>query len=180
MWRKDEPQSPSLPAQTKKAPVATISQTPRSTPTEATTFPPGSSVEGRLTQSLVIEGEITGQGDLLIDGEVRGKVRLLGGKLSIGPDGRVTADIEAREVVVRGEVRGNVNGYDRVQIAATGKVIGEISTKSISIEDGAEVHGLRVNLGKEERRPAGSIGADSKPDNKVQVPPAERVSQVHV
>ena len=82
--------------------------------------------------------------------------------------------------MVRGEVRGNVNGYDRVQITATGKVIGEISTKSISIEDGAEVHGLRVNLGKEERRPAGSIGADSKPDNKVQVPPAGRVSQVHV
>jgi cytoskeletal protein CcmA (bactofilin family) len=178
MWRKDEPQAPSLPAQTKATPVSTDSQIPRSDPNEPTAFAPSSPAEGRLTQSLVIEGEITGQGNLLIDGEVRGKIRLHGGKLSIGPGGRVTADIEAREVVVRGEVKGDVNGYDRVQIGTTGKVMGEISTKSISIEDGAEVHGLRVNLGKEDRRTTGSGEADSRRDNKAQVPPAEKVSQV--
>jgi len=178
MRRKDEPQAPSLPAQTKATPVSTVSQIPRSGQTEPTTLAPSSSAEGRLTQSLVIEGEITGHGDLLIDGEVRGKIRLLGGKLSIGPGGRVTADIEAREVVVRGEIKGDVNGYDRVQIGTTGRVMGEISTKSISIEDGAQVHGLRVNLGKEERRPADSGEADSKRDNKVS--PAEKASQVHV
>ena len=180
MWRKDEPQAPSLPAQAEATLVRTVSQIPRSDQTEPTTFAPSSSAGGRLTQSLVIEGEITGQGDLLIDGEVRGTIRLHGGKLSIGPGGRVTADIEAQEVVVRGEVKGDVNGYDRVQIGTTGRVMGEISTKSISIEDGAQVHGLRVNLGKKERLPAGSREADSKRDNKAQVPPAEKASQVRV
>jgi len=126
-----------------------------------------------------IKGEITGQDDLVIDGEVHGKIRLHGGKLTIGPDGRVTAEIEAREVVVRGEVRGNIKGQDRVQIAATGRATGEISTRLISIEDGAEVH-AQVNLEKEERpRPAGSAGADAKPDNKVQAPLSEEVSRVH-
>lgn len=180
MWRNDEPQAPSLPAQTKSTSVTTVSQTPPVDPTKSTTLPPSSSQTGCLTRLLIIEGEITGQDDLVIDGEVHGKVRLHGGKLTIGPEGRVTADIEAPEVVVRGEVRGNVKGNDRVRIAATGKVTGEISTKSISIEEGAEVHGLRVNLEKEERpRPAGAVGADSKPDSKVQVPPAEQVSRVH-
>ena len=180
MWRMDEPQAPSLPAQTKSTSVTTVSQTPPLDQTKSTTLPLSSPQTGCLTRLLIVKGEISGRVDLLIDGEVHGKIRIDGGKLTIGPDGRVTAEIEAREVVVRGEVRGNIKGHDRVQIAATGKVMGEISTKSISIEEGAEVHGLRVNLEKEERpRPAGSMGADSKPDSKVQVPPSEEVSRVH-
>ncbi len=123
--------------------------------------------------------EITGREDLFIDGEVHGKIRLHGGKLTIGPESRVTAEIEAQEVVVRGEVKGNIRGHNRVRIAATGRVIGPISTPLISIEEGAEVHGLRVNLEKEERpRPADA--ADSRPDKKVQVPVAQGVSRVHV
>jgi cytoskeletal protein CcmA (bactofilin family) len=179
MWRKDEPQAPSLPAQTKSTPVTTVSQTPPVDHTKPTTLPLSSSQTGCLTRLLIIKGEITGQDDLVIDGEVHGKIRLHGGKLTIGPDGRVTAEIEAPEVVVRGEVRGNIKGHDRVQIAATGRAFGEVSARLISIEDGAEVH-LRVNLEKEERpRPAGSMGADSQPDSKVQVPLAEEVSRVH-
>lgn len=180
MWRKDEPQAPSLPAQTKSTSVTAVSKTPPLDQTKPTTLPPSSPQEGRLTRLLSIKGEITGQDELLIDGEVHGKIRLHGGKLTIGPDGRVTADIEAREVVVRGEVTGNIKGHDRVQIAATGRARGEISTRLISIEEGAEVH-VRVNLEKTEQlSPAVAIGADSKPDSKVQVPLVEAVSQVHV
>jgi cytoskeletal protein CcmA (bactofilin family) len=81
---------------------------------------------------------------------------------------------------VRGEVKGNIKGRDRVQIAATGKVGGEITTKSIAIEEGAEVHGLRVNLEREEwPRPAPNTGTESRSESKVQVPPTEKVSQVH-
>jgi cytoskeletal protein CcmA (bactofilin family) len=178
MWRKDEPQAPSLPAQTKPIPVTAASQTPPLDPTKSSTLPLSATKEGRLTRLLRVEGDITGQDELLIDGEVHGKICLQGGKLTIGPDGRVTAEIEAREVVVRGEVKGNIKGHDRVQIAATGKATGEISTRLICIEEGAEVH-VRVNLEKAERpRPAAAIEADSRPDN-VQVPPAEAVSQVH-
>ena len=181
MWRKDEPQAPSQRAQTKP----TASNNPQTLPpdqsTSATTSPMNSAQPGCLTRLLVVKGEITGQDDLVIDGEVHGKIRLAGGKLTIGPDGRVTADIEAPEVIVRGEVKGNIKGRDRVQIAATGKVAGEINTKSIAIEEGAQVHGLRVNLEREERpRPAGVTGSESRAESKVQVPPTEKVSQVHV
>ena len=169
MWRKDEPQAPSLPAQTKLTPATRV---PQSAPSAAP-------VEGRLTPTLVVEGEITGQDDLVIDGQVRGKIRLQGGKLTVGPEGRVSADIEAREVVVRGEVTGNIKVRERVRIAATGRAKGEIRTRSISIEEGAEVHGLRVNLEREERPPAAATLADSHPASKSQVPMAAEPSQVH-
>ena len=181
MWRKDEPQAPSLPAQTKSTPATSVSQSVPSDQTKSVTLPSTAPVEGRLTPSLIVEGEIAGQDDLVIDGQVRGKIRLHGGKLTVGPDGRVSADIEAREVVVRGEVTGNIKAHERVRIAATGRAKGEISTRSISIEEGAEVHGLRVNLEREERaRPATAAAADSRPAGKPQVPIAAEPSQVHV
>jgi cytoskeletal protein CcmA (bactofilin family) len=189
MWPKDEPKAPSLPAHTKSAPVSTASQNPFDEAKPATL--PTSLLEGRLTRSLVVEGEISGQDDLVIDGEVRGRIRLQGGKLTVGPDGRVTADIEAPEIVVRGEVSGNIKGHDRVRILATAKVKGEVRTRLISIEEGAVVHGLRVNLDQEERHrpvvsPAANSQTDSKtldskiPDSKTQVPTSEELSQVHV
>jgi cytoskeletal protein CcmA (bactofilin family) len=180
MWRKDEPQAPSLRGQTKPEPVNKPQALPPDQAPSAATPPISSAQPGCLTRLLVVKGEITGQDDLIIDGEVHGKIRLAGGKLTIGPEGRVTADIEAPEVVVRGEVKGNIQGRDRVQIATTGKVGGEITTKSIAIEEGAEVHGLRVNLEREERpRPAATSGSESRTE-KVQVPSTEKVSQVHV
>lgn len=181
MWRKDEPRAPSLPAQTKSTSATPASQSSSGDQTKTMPWLTGTTQEGRLTRSIIIVGEITGQDDLLIDGEVRGQIRLPGGKLTVGPEGRVTAEVEAREVIVRGEVQGMIKGRDRVHIAATGKVKGEISTNSFSIEEGAEVHGLRVNLGKEEQRPPErAIETVSKPGGTLQVPPAEKVSQVHV
>lgn len=180
MWRKDEPQAASLREQTKPIPVnkpQTLSPDPA---TSAATPSINSAQPGCLTRLLVVKGEITGQDDLVIDGEVHGKIRLTGGKLTIGPEGRVTADIEAPEIVVRGEVKGNIKGRDRVQVSATGKVGGEITTKSIAIDEGAQVHGLRVNLDRDERpRPAGTSANESRAE-KVPVPPTEKVSQVHV
>jgi cytoskeletal protein CcmA (bactofilin family) len=182
MWRKDEPQAASLREQTKPIPV-NKPQTPSSDQaTPAAAQPISSAQPGCLTRLLVVKGEITGQDDLVIDGEVHGKIRLAGGKLTIGPEGRVTADIEAPEIVVRGEVKGNIKARDRVQIAATGKVGGEIITKSIAIDEGAQVHGLRVNLEREERpqpRPTGTNESESRIE-KVPVSPTEKVSQVHV
>jgi len=179
MWRKDEPQAAPLRGQTKPTTVNKPQPLPPDQATSAGTQSISSAQPGCLTRLLVVKGEITGQDDLIIDGEVHGKIRLAGGKLTIGPEGRVTADIEAPEIVVRGEVKGNIKGRDRVQIAATGKVGGEITTKSIAIEEGAQVHGLPVNLEREEQpRPAGTSGSDARTEN-VQVPPTEKVSQVH-
>lgn len=177
MWRKDEPKAPSLPAQTTSASMSTSSQNPLE-PAKPATLPPNTVSEGRLTRSLVLEGDITGKDDLVIDGEVHGKVRLHGGKLTIGPDGRVTADIEAPEIVVRGEVTGNIKGHDRVHLGATAKAKGEVRTRRISIEEGAQVHGLRVNPDDERPRVAGVPAANTRPDNK-NIPTNQEISQVH-
>jgi cytoskeletal protein CcmA (bactofilin family) len=96
---------------------------------------------GHLPSSLIIKGEITGREDFFIDGEVQGTIHLDDGKVTIGPNGRVTADVEAREIVVRGKVKGNLHGRDRVQIGRTGRTSGDVVTRFISIEEGAEVHG---------------------------------------
>lgn len=185
MWRRDEPKAPSLPAHTKSAPMSTASENPFDQ-VKVSTLPSTEPLGARLTRSLVVEGEISGQDHLVIDGEVRGRIRLQGGNLTVGPEGRIAADIEAPEIVVHGEVTGAINGHDRVHLGAAAKVKGEIRTRRISIEEGAVLHGLRVNLDPEERRlPAVSTAANSLPDTKTsdaktQVPKSEELSQVHV
>jgi cytoskeletal protein CcmA (bactofilin family) len=104
-----------------------------------------------LTSTLVIKGEITGRDDLFIDGEVQGKIRLEQGKVTIGPNGRVSADVDAQEIVIRGQVKGNLNGRDRVEIGKTGRATGDIITQRILVEDGAEMHG-RVEIKRIEAR----------------------------
>lgn len=182
MWRKqDEPKAPSPSAQTTPKPVPTTPQSPTANQTVSVAAPPLSAPPaGHLTRLLVVKGEITGKDDLFVDGEVQGKIRLDGGKLTIGPDGRVTAEVEAREVAVRGEVRGNIKGHDRVQIAATGRVSGEIVTRLISIEEGAEVH-AKVSLEREEVRPRseGALGAITKPANTALVRSAGELARVN-
>ena len=183
MWRKDEARAPSLPAQTESTASTPMSQNPSVEP--ATSVPLKSAQEARLTRSLIIEGEITGRDDLIVEGEVRGKINLPGARLTVGREGRVTADLEAREVIIHGAVTGNIKGQDRVQIAATGKAKGEISTKLICIEEGADVHGVRVNLDhrddkKDERPRSAAPVTDAIADNKLQVPVAEKATQVHI
>jgi cytoskeletal protein CcmA (bactofilin family) len=101
--------------------------------------PPAGSV---LTPSLLIKGEITGREDLFIDGEVQGKIRILEAKVTVGPHGRVLADIEAREILVRGNVQGCLLGHERVEIGQTGEVHGDVISRRLMIDDGAVIHGV--------------------------------------
>jgi cytoskeletal protein CcmA (bactofilin family) len=94
-----------------------------------------------LTASLTVKGEISGSEDLYVDGEVHGKIQIHEGKVTIGPRGRVSADIEAREVLVHGKVQGSIHGRERVEIAATGDVQGDVTARRLVIEEGARVRG---------------------------------------
>jgi cytoskeletal protein CcmA (bactofilin family) len=95
----------------------------------------------RLGPSLHIKGEITGNEDLLIDGSVEGLVQLDEKKLTIGATAKLTADVIAREVVVYGNIKGNVRAKDRIEIKKDGSVHGDLTTARISIEDGAYFKG---------------------------------------
>lgn len=95
----------------------------------------------RLGASLHIKGEISGNEDLLIDGSVEGLIQLEERKLTVGSTAKVTADVVAREVVVYGNVKGNLRARDRIEIKKDGSVVGDLTTARIMIEDGAYFKG---------------------------------------
>jgi len=95
----------------------------------------------RVGASLHIKGEISGNEDLQVDGNVEGSIQLEGRKLTVGASGRVTADVVAREVVVYGSSKGNLCAGDRIEIKKDGLVVGELRTARIIIEDGAHFKG---------------------------------------
>jgi cytoskeletal protein CcmA (bactofilin family) len=107
------------------------------------------SVTGWLGSSLHVKGDISGTEDLLIDGSVEGLVELDGRKLTVGPTAKVTADINARDVVVYGFVKGNVHAKGRIEIKKDGSVIGNLTTAQIMIEDGADFKGsIEIDRGE--------------------------------
>ncbi len=102
---------------------------------------PRNSTPSRLARSVNFEGEIQGAEDLVIEGNVKGKVVLEKNLLAIGPNSRVEADIIARNLVLSGTLIGNVKVAERIQIKATGSLQGSLLTHRISIQDGGRFCG---------------------------------------
>ena len=96
---------------------------------------------GWLGTSLQVKGEISGTEDLLIEGPVEGRIQLDGRKLTVGAPAKLTADINAREVVVYGYVKGNVHATGKIEIKKGGSVHGNLTTAQIMIEEGADFKG---------------------------------------
>lgn len=94
-----------------------------------------------IGKTVQITGEIHSEEDLAIEGEVSGSIRLPNQRLTVGPMGRIKADVIAREVIVHGNVQGNIQAQDRVEIRKTGSVLGDLKLARISIEDGAYFKG---------------------------------------
>ena len=108
---------------------------------------------GWLGSSLHVKGDITGTEDLLIDGSVEGLIQLDERKLTVGTTAKLTADINARDLVVYGYVEGNVRAKGRIEIKKDGSVIGDLSTARIMIEDGAYFKGsIEIDKGAEAQR----------------------------
>ena len=96
---------------------------------------------GWLGSSLRVKGEISGTEDLLIDGAVEGTINLEDRRLTVGKTAKLTADINAGDVVVYGYVKGNVHAKGRVEIKKDGYIVGNLTTAQIMIEDGADFKG---------------------------------------
>jgi cytoskeletal protein CcmA (bactofilin family) len=107
--------------------------------------PNTSSSSGRqpvqLGASLRIKGEITGNEDLRLDSQFEGSISLGGFRLTIGPSSHVDGEIIAREVIVLGEVIGNISARDKLEIKKGSSVVGDLSTARIMIEEGAYFKG---------------------------------------
>jgi cytoskeletal protein CcmA (bactofilin family) len=127
---------PPSPAQ-EVTPVATA-PSPRSSELDRQ---PSRSGQAHIGKSVVVKGEISGNEDLYVDGEVRGSIELRDHSLIVGPNGKVDANVIAREIVVHGALNGNVQAADKIEIRKTGSILGDLTTARIIIEDGAYFKG---------------------------------------
>jgi cytoskeletal protein CcmA (bactofilin family) len=94
-----------------------------------------------IGQSVEIKGTLTGNEDLTIEGMVDGKILVHGHSLTIGANGRITAEVHAKNVVVVGQVVGNITADDKVEVAPSGSVQGDVRAPRVSIADGAKFKG---------------------------------------
>ncbi len=94
-----------------------------------------------IGQSLFIRGELTGSEDMTIEGKVDGKIDLKEHNLTIGPKGRIQAEVNAQTVVVQGKLTGNISASEKVELAKTSRVSGDIIAPRIIIADGARLKG---------------------------------------
>jgi cytoskeletal protein CcmA (bactofilin family) len=99
-----------------------------------------------ISGSIVVKGDVVADEDLVIDGQIHGTIELGDHSLSIGSSAVVTADLVAKTVIVSGTVKGNVIGNSKVELKATAKVDGDISTPKFRMEDGAALSG-KVDTG---------------------------------
>ena len=139
MWKPTNQPSttPSRPTEPERtaAPTPVTSVPEPSAPPRAVAA--GTADQATIGKSLVIKGEVTGSEALYIDGRVEGSINLAGNRVTVGRNGVVYANINAREIVVLGKVRGNLTASDRVDIRSDGSLTGDVVAARISIEDGA-------------------------------------------
>jgi cytoskeletal protein CcmA (bactofilin family) len=111
--------------------------------------------QATLGKSLVIKGEVTGSESLYIDGRVEGSINLPGNRVTVGRNGVVSANINAREIVILGKVRGNMTASDRFDIRSEGSLTGDIVAQRVSIEEGAFFKGA-IEINKPNQKAGGN------------------------
>ncbi len=105
----------------------------------------------RFGSSLFLKGELSGDEDLVIEGHFKGKINLGNNNILIGEGGKVEADIQAKNITINGNVRGNIYASGRVLISKVGQLKGDIHSSTISIMDGARFKGS-VKMGQEDEK----------------------------
>jgi cytoskeletal protein CcmA (bactofilin family) len=143
MWnKKKEEEYPPKPTATPAAPASQIKENaPMSTNPAPSHHPTESRGPAVIGKSVMIKGQIFSREDLTIDGEIDGSVELHEHRLTVGPNGKLQAGVKAREVVVLGTIHGNVEASDKIDIRKDAKLVGDIKTARIVIEDGAYFKG---------------------------------------
>ena len=143
MWKRDEAVKPTVPG-TPAAPAAPA-QHPAQANAPAQPDPRRQQMMERdvvnIGKSVVIKGELNGSEDLTVEGHVEGKIELRDHVLTIGPNGKIKAQVFAKAVIVLGEVNGNVTATEKVDIRDGGSVDGDIVSPRVAIAEGAHFRG---------------------------------------
>ena len=140
MWKRDQAVQPpsGQPAAAPPSPPPPTVATP-SPRVEANQFLERDNVN--IGKSVVIKGELNGSEDLTIEGQVEGTIQLRDHVLTIGPNGKIKAQVFAKSVIVLGEVTGNVTASEKVDIRDKGSVDGDIISPRVAIAEGAHFRG---------------------------------------
>jgi cytoskeletal protein CcmA (bactofilin family) len=172
MWKPtNQPQTPVRPGEAERptppAPSAPAMATATAEPAMPRPVSTTTADQATIGKSLVIKGEVTGSESLYIDGRVEGSINLSGNRVTVGRNGVVAANINAREIVVLGKVRGNLTASDRVDIRSDGSLTGDVIAARISIEDGAYFKGgIDIRKGGQAQKANGedkSVSASAEP-----------------
>ena len=164
MWKRDEAVKPagSQPA----APAAPAAPSYQPANASAAPQPDTRRIERdvvNIGKSVVIKGELNGSEDLTVEGHVEGKIELKDHVLTIGPNGKIKAQVFAKAVIVLGEVNGNVTASEKVDIRDGGSVDGDIISPRVAIAEGAHFRGT-VDMQRK--------GGQQQPAQKPQAAPA--------
>jgi cytoskeletal protein CcmA (bactofilin family) len=164
MWKRDEAVKPTGSAGPGSAPVTPTSAPPVAEPVRSQS---NVSHDHRLERStvnigksVVIKGELNGSEDLTIEGQVEGKIELRQNVLTIGPNGKIKAQLFAKSVIILGEVVGNVTATEKVDIRDNGSVDGDIAAPRVAIAEGAHFRGS-IDMQR-----TGSKASDQKSESK--------------
>ena len=144
MWkwtRKDE-NRPAPPIPSAASPVRSIpsQESVQTVPRAQSVVSLGPDVT-HVGESIVIKGDVSGSGNVYLDGELEGSVELLDGTLTVGSEGRIRANLQARSIVIQSRVDGNLYGLERAELKKSATVVGDVYTPRIAIEDGAFLEG---------------------------------------
>jgi len=162
MWKRDEAVRPATPAAPQPQAPQIVSAGARSD-----ARPSMEKDIVNIGKSVVIKGELNGSEDLTIEGHVEGTIQLREHVLTIGPNGKIKAEVFAKAVVVLGEVTGNVTASEKVDIRDNGSVDGDIASPRVAIAEGAHFRGS-VDMQRKGAQPGQQKAASSSQAEKAQ------------
>lgn len=110
-------------------------------PAPATVSSRSTRSEATIGKTVSIKGQLFSEEDLYLDGQIEGSINVSQSRLTIGKNGKIQANIEAREVDVHGDVQGNIEAGDRITIRSAANLVGDLKSATVSIEDGAYFKG---------------------------------------
>ena len=173
MWKRDDAVKPTPPGAAPAGNVQNTQSTQNVNPAPATepvrssdTFRGMEKGPVNIGKSVVIKGELTGSEDLTIEGHVEGKIELRQNVLTIGPNGKIKAQVFAKSVIILGEVTGNVTASEKVDLRDNGSVDGDIAAPRVAIAEGAHFRGsidMQRAGSKSEAKPAEKPAAQPAP-----------------
>ena len=113
-----------------------------------------------IGKTVSIKGELSGNEDIYVEGQIEGNIHLPGNSVTVGPNGRLRASVEAKSLIVGGTLDGNVQASERTELRKTAVVNGDVQTRRIAIEEGAYFKG-KLEILTESKAPAIAAAASA-------------------